>query len=84
MGMTRDQIIDLMKMIVRENGKPFPDDLEVTVITKISELGLDSLSFIELLFGLEEKFGIEIPMEDVANLETVGDFISSLEKKMAS
>ena len=81
--MTRNQIIELMKEIIRENGKPLPEDLALSDSIKISELGLDSLSFIELLFGLEEKLGIEIPMEAVANLETLGEFITHVETTLS-
>ena len=31
--------------------------------------------------ALEEKFGVEIPNEDMANLETVGDIVTYIDKK---
>lgn len=37
----------------------------------LTELGLDSLSLAELMFDLEDHFGIEIP-DDRTNLTTLG------------
>lgn len=38
----------------------------------LTELGLDSLSLAELLFDLEDEYGIEVP-EDRAQLRTLGE-----------
>ena len=38
----------------------------------LTELGLDSLSLTELLFDLEDKFGIEVP-EERATFSTLGE-----------
>ena len=42
----------------------------------IDDLGADSLDVIELVMGVEEEFGIEIPDVEAERLVTVGDFIS--------
>ena len=38
----------------------------------MTELGLDSLTLVELLFDVEDEFDIEVP-EDRATFETVGE-----------
>ena len=40
------------------------------------DLGIDSFSSIEIVYDLEDKFGIEIPESDLANVKTVGDIIN--------
>ncbi|MBL8067483.1 MAG: acyl carrier protein [Armatimonadetes bacterium] len=45
------------------------------------DLNADSLDVVELIMALEEEFGIEIPDDDVANMKTVGDVTSYIEKK---
>jgi acyl carrier protein len=42
----------------------------------IEDLGADSLDIVELLMEMEEKFDIEIPEDDAANIKTVGDAIN--------
>jgi len=47
------------------------------------DLGLDSLDVTELTLGLEERFGIEIPDEELEEIGTVGDTVALIEKKMS-
>ena len=55
---------------------------DVTTDTKLKgDLIMDSLDGVELVMALEEKFGVEIPNEDMANLETVGDIVTYIDKK---
>jgi len=42
------------------------------------DLGVDSLDLYELLMSLEEEYGFEVPAEDMAELETVGDVVNYL------
>jgi acyl carrier protein len=39
----------------------------------IDQLGVDSLGFLEFLFELEDKLGVSIPQESVANVRTLHD-----------
>lgn len=45
------------------------------------DLALDSLDLFELVMGLEEEFGIEIPSEDLEKLLTVQDVADYLQAK---
>lgn len=45
----------------------------------IEDLGADSLDIVELVMGLEEEFGIEIPDEEAEKLQTVGDVAKFIE-----
>lgn len=58
-------------------GKVVPDaDL-------LRDLDLDSLDTMELTLGLEERFGIEIPDQDLEGLATVSDAVGLVERKLA-
>jgi len=48
----------------------------------VTDLGVDSLQTIQLTMALEEAFGIELPDEDVAKLQTVGDAINYIKEKI--
>jgi acyl carrier protein len=48
----------------------FKDDLEV-----------DSLDLFEMVMTLEEEFDVEIPSEDLEQINTVGDLVKYLENK---
>ncbi len=45
------------------------------------DLGIDSLSAVELSLELESNFGIRIEDEELANLKTVQDIIDIIESK---
>ncbi len=45
----------------------------------IDDLGADSLSIMELHMELEEKTGVKIPDEAVADIHTVQDVLDALE-----
>lgn len=44
------------------------------------DLGADSLDLFELIMGMEEEFGVEIPTDDLENIATVGDVIKYLKE----
>ncbi len=48
------------------------------------DLGLDSLSTLELLFKLEEAFDLEIPNEDLPRLSTVASVATYIEQRLAA
>ena len=45
------------------------------------DLGADSLDLFELVMALEEEYGLEIPAEELSDVETVGDIIEDLKNK---
>ena len=45
------------------------------------DLGADSLDLFELVMALEEEYGLEIPAEELSDVETVGDIIEYLKNK---
>lgn len=60
-------------------------DLDAATITEETsfqeDLGIDSLDLFDLVMVLEDKYGIEIPSEDLESLTTVGAMIKYLENK---
>ncbi len=77
-----DNVFEKVKKVVCEELGV--QDSEVKPESSFTEdLGADSLDVVELVMALEEQFSIEIPDDDVANLKTVGDVVSYIEKKAA-
>ncbi|RJQ80387.1 acyl carrier protein [Pseudonocardiaceae bacterium YIM PH 21723] len=42
----------------------------------VDDLDIDSLSMVEIAVQAEDKFGVKIPDDELANLKTVGDAVS--------
>jgi acyl carrier protein len=48
------------------------------------EMGLDSLDVVSLVMALEDRFGIEIPEQDVEGVESLGQAVALLERKVGA
>ena len=46
------------------------------------DLGVDSLTMVELVMAMEETFDIEIPDEDAEKIQTIGDAVSYVKEKL--
>ena len=71
--MTKDAVIEL---IAREMQCSIED---ITLNTKLNELGIDSLKAIVILSVLEDQFQIEIPNEAMESISTVGDIVAKVD-----
>jgi acyl carrier protein len=60
---------------------------DITADDKLRDLGFESLDALELVFEIEEKFNVEIPVNANDNImggfETVGDVVREVEKIVA-
>ena len=58
------------------------DAAEITAETSFKDdLGADSLDLFELVMALEDEYNVEIPAEELTDLNTVGDVIDYLKNK---
>ncbi len=48
----------------------------------VEDLGADSLDTVEMIMEIEDEFGIEIPDEDAEKMQTVGQAIEYIKKKV--
>lgn len=48
-----------------------------------NELGLDSFAAVELMFELEEAFGLKIPDSEIEHIRTIRDIVTYLEAWMS-
>jgi acyl carrier protein len=82
MGEKQGEVLEAMKERLAERGIEADD---VTMESKLSDdLGLDSLDTVEVTLGLEEKFGIDIDDSELEDVETVGDAVNLIEKKISA
>jgi acyl carrier protein len=75
-----DEILDVVAQ------KAMIDRRKLTPQAKLSDLNVSSLDMVEVMFALEEKFGIELPFNantSAGEFETVGDVIASVEAQLA-
>jgi acyl carrier protein len=54
----------------------------VTTESVITELGIDSLSMMQIVGEMETELGVMIPDEDLVELRTVGDLVKKIEQRL--
>lgn len=70
-------IFDRVKTIINEQLGINEDDINIES-NFLEDFGADSLELIDLIMALESEFDIEVPEEDIEEIETVGDVVSYL------
>ena len=50
----------------------------------VSQLGIDSLGFLELMFELEDHFGVSIPQDDAAAVKTLRELAALIDSLIAA
>ena len=75
---TQDIISGLASVLEEVAGTPVDQVVPTAAFEK--DLDIDSLSMVEIAVQTEDKFGVKIPDEDLANLKTVGDAVDYIDK----
>lgn len=59
------------------------DKDKITADSKfVDDLGADSLDVLEIIMGIEDEFGIEIPTDQAASIVTVGDAYEKIKEAL--
>jgi acyl carrier protein len=80
MTQNRDLLQMFKTVAARVDKREFPNVTRQSVIT---ELGIDSLSMMQIVGEMETELDILIPDEDLVELVTVGDLVLKIEKRLA-
>lgn len=73
-------MLEKMKEIIADQLGVSEDEVTLEASFK-EDLDADSLDLFELVMALEEEYDVEIPSDDLAELNTVGDVINYLKVK---
>jgi acyl carrier protein len=69
--MSTPDVVSLFRKLAAEiEGKDFA---HVQRQTRVSELGIDSVSMMEIVGCIEDELRVKIPDDQLAQLQTVGD-----------
>lgn len=80
--MRREEILERLKGVMEEAATRPIDWSEAGDATPLESLGFDSLAILDVLYGVEQEFEIEVDAEDVADLETLGELLAALEERI--
>jgi acyl carrier protein len=81
MNSSRD-VLSMFKQVAAQVDRR--DFNHVTRDSVITELGVDSLSMMQIVGEMETKLDVLIPDEDLVELKTVGDLCAQVEKRLGA
>lgn len=75
-------LLEMFKTVAaRVDKREFKDLTRSSVIT---ELGIDSLSMMQIVGEMETELDVMIPDEDLVELRTVGDLVNKVEARLGA
>lgn len=77
--MSNQDLLGMFKSVATRIDKRKFD--HVTRESVITELGIDSLSMMQIVGEMETELGVMIPDEDLVEIRTVGDLVSKVEAR---
>lgn len=80
--MPEDDITPRVLKIIAETQRK--DPALVTIDSTFEELEIDSMDAVNIIFGLENEFSINVPDEEVKNIRSVRDMVEGVRKLCAA
>ena len=74
MASTQETIVTELAQIIEEVTGIEPSEIGIGT-SFVDDLGIDSLSMVEIAVQTEDKYNVKIPDEDLMGLRTVGDVV---------
>ncbi|NUP10558.1 MAG: acyl carrier protein [Polyangiaceae bacterium] len=81
MSENKDLLVLFKNVAARIDKRGFDHVTRESVIT---ELGIDSLSMMQIVGEMESELGVMIPDEDLVEIRTVGDLVRKVEARSAA
>ena len=78
--MSRVEIFQKMQLVIQEQlGR---EDIVLTEATKLNDLGVDSIEFMEFIINLEDEFSLEISDNTIDHMDKVSDLLDYLSEQL--
>ncbi len=74
------EILDRLRNVLRDSAVEERDWDAVAPETTIESLGFDSLTILDVLYDVEEEFGIALEPKQVVKIRTVGEIVGLLQQ----
>lgn len=81
--MTDSEVMAKLEAVIAKASPKPVDWKSVTAETTIASIGFDSLSILDLIYDIQQAFGLQFDAEEMAGVRTVGDLVRFLKSKQA-
>lgn len=79
--MDRVEIENKVKEVLAEKLNIPLDKIDLSSSLR-DDLGMDSFASVEVIFEIEDKFNIEVPDQEAANIKTVTDILNYINARL--
>ena len=82
--MTTEQILEKLRLTMKKSSTVQGVNWDsVAAATPIQAIGFDSLAILDLLYDIQQDFGLNFAPEELGSVKTVGDLAAFLHGKGA-
>lgn len=81
--MNRSEIISALKELLRAQKQVKVDIDGLGEATELSEVGFDSISILDFMYDVENRFNVRTEIAELIRMERIKDLIDHLEQKLA-
>ncbi len=82
-AMNHAEIMDRLRAIMRQASQANVDWDAVSAESGIEEMGFDSMAILDLIYDIQQGFGLEFDAEEIARVRTVGELADFLAARLA-
>lgn len=80
--MDRAEILDRLKQLLKDKYEIDPSTL--TEESRQDDIGLDSMTMVDLMLDVEDQLGVQFPEIDLPKNPSMKDIVSLIEKSLSS
>jgi acyl carrier protein len=81
--MTDGEILGKLRETMKRSSRESVDWSGVSPASTIESLGFDSLTILDLIYDIQQEFGVEFEAESLVGVKTVGELVAFLRKRLA-
>jgi len=80
--MNRDEIVRGLRDLLTRQEQVKVDVAAITEDTRIDRIGFDSISILDFIYDVEDRFRVQTEIADLVAMDRVRDLIDYLEAKL--
>jgi acyl carrier protein len=80
--MPRSEILKRLVAVIAESSSVPFEAADITEATSLEYFSVDSLRLIDLIFDVEQEFGVKLNAEQLTGMRTMGDLVTHLESRL--
>jgi len=79
--MTHEEILETLRSVMKAAGPREVDWNAMGADSPVDALGLDSLALLDVLYDVQQAFGVDVDAAELAGARTVGDLVHYLHER---